>query len=264
MLSLCLVPWTLSPSPLVLPKHHLLAMSLLRSGGSRMGSSSGTGKATEEQVTYRLNEERLGLAGIKDFCLWVQRGQDCSCSSPLQKWYELKRQIRQQSSAPGDKTGLGSNLHEFTGGSSDLLPRHGLLRSWLRKWEMDPFLHGIAAFRACSFLTPLSALALSGRQSRACGSAGHVQKSIRLRNTCASTRAMSYQVQTLKENRFLWFLWKVHPACACVSRWMEVITPQHTELDSWIYLRKRKCLPPIYLFSQMMAEHWLWLSYRFI
>lgn len=41
VLSICLVPWTLHLSPLALPKHHLLAMSLLRSGGSRMGSSSG-------------------------------------------------------------------------------------------------------------------------------------------------------------------------------------------------------------------------------
>lgn len=38
---LCLVAGTLSLSPLALPKCHLLAMSLLRSGGSRMGSSSG-------------------------------------------------------------------------------------------------------------------------------------------------------------------------------------------------------------------------------
>lgn len=41
VLCICLVPWTLHLSPLALPKHHLLAMSLLRSGGSRTGSSSG-------------------------------------------------------------------------------------------------------------------------------------------------------------------------------------------------------------------------------
>lgn len=164
----------------------------------------------------------------------------------------------------GDKTGLGSNLHEFTGGTSDLTPCHGLWGSWLCRREMDPFLYGIAAFRSCSFWTSPPALALPSRQNRACSGAGHVQRFSRPHNTRASTKAMSCQVQTSKENRFLWFLWRVHPPCACVSRWMEVMTPQHAELDSWIYLRKRNCLPPIYLFSQTMAEHWLWLSYIFI
>lgn len=56
MLSLCLVPCALSLSLLVLPK------------------------APEERATYQLNEGSLGLAEIKkDFCLWLQRGQDCSC-----------------------------------------------------------------------------------------------------------------------------------------------------------------------------------------
>lgn len=65
VLCICLVPWTLHLSPLALPKHHLLAMSLLRSGGSRMGSSSGkageAGKAPEEKPRINWMKEVLAL-----------------------------------------------------------------------------------------------------------------------------------------------------------------------------------------------------------
>lgn len=87
------------------------------------------------------------------------------------------KEIWQQSRALGGKTGLRSNPHEFPGGTSALIPCHGLSGSWLQRREMGPFVHGTAAFRACSSWTSPSALALAVRQSRARGSAGRAQES---------------------------------------------------------------------------------------
>lgn len=158
----------------------------------------------------------------------------------------------QQSSALGDKTGLGSNLHKVTGGTSTLTPCHGVSESWLQKRETDPFLHSTAAFRACSFWTAPSGTPWQAGQSlQQCWPGTDIQQTAQ--NPCLNKSQELPGAKIHGKQVSLMTLTSAFDLCRCWQMDGSDNSPAHQ--ISWLDLCRGQCLPHTCLFSQTMLGH---------